>query len=367
MEKFYQLINKSFGDLKVKTHKDLWNKLRKSGTTGLKVAIVTEIKKDGDDQNSFNFVFSSAKEDRHGDIVEQNFDLKFFKKNPVLLDSHDHRTIESIIGKVKKIGVAENKLKGSIEFALDNPKGELARKLVDKGFINTTSIGFRPLEFDSNGTILKSELLEVSMVSVPAQPEAGREKKYEHDDEDAKNEENNGEGASEGNDDSEDGGEKNKSEDIINKRDADGQSFVYQKEFEKWDETNEFVRCKVRDIAEFDMNTLRKSMLRNEAPRISAMMGNLAGAGSRTVQMLFFFKEDGWTLDDAKKWFIGWQSEIASPTKSDIKQNALNKINKAIKFVSEEIKVETRPEDVRAENNRLVNKAIRNLIKIKEK
>ncbi len=199
MKKYFYLKNKSFNDLEVSTHKELWEKVKLQGYTALVLGVDTIFQK-GDKDNRFHFVFSTATEDRHGDIVEQNFDVKAFKKNPVLLDSHRYESIEHILGRVIKISQSEH-LEGDVEFALDNPKGLLAYKMTEAGFINTTSIGFIPLEFGEDGSITKSELLEVSLVSVPANPEALMEKlnkkEYETTKNDNKDEEITGEDTSE--------------------------------------------------------------------------------------------------------------------------------------------------------------------------
>lgn len=367
--KLYQLTNKSFNDLGVKTIKDLWNKLRKKKDfKGIKTPVFTEIKKEEGEKNLFSAVFSSAKEDRHGDIVEQNFELKNFKKNPVLLDSHDYRSIENVLGKVKSISVKENKLQGKIEFALDNPKGELARKLTDKGFLNTTSIGFRPLEFNDKGDILKSELLEISMVSVPANPDALLEK------------------GEKGKKKSVDGDTKNKNKEKTVEEyevpDSKGDILVFKKEFENWDQTDGFVRMKVRDISEFD-RPLERVKLVDSFPSIEAVVGNLAGGGSKAIQMLFFPKDEGWTIDDARKWFTLWQITIANPlirrepetpeekiidaikNIKDRKTRALARVNMAVKAIRKGA-VRVEKTDSKAEANRLINGAVKDLLKLKE-
>jgi hypothetical protein len=178
MKKFLSLTNKSLEANGVTTQKDLWQKAQADGYTGLSVAAGVEITKEVDgDTKKFHAVFSSATEDRHGEIVFQNFDLKAFKKNPVYIDSHNYSSIEHILGKVSPISVKDGQLQGDIEFATMNPKGVLAEKMADAGFLNTSSIGFIPKEFDDKGNILKSELLEISAVSVPANPEALFEEK----------------------------------------------------------------------------------------------------------------------------------------------------------------------------------------------
>jgi len=176
MKKFYQITNKSFDELGVTTQKEMWEKV-KVDHKGLCACVTTVFTKAEDSDNKFNVVMSTNSEDRHGDIVEQEWDLKSFKKNPVFLDSHNYNSIEHIIGKVNKIKVKDGKLQGEVEFALDNPKGLLAFNLASKGFLNATSVGFIPKEFSDDGKIMKSELLEDSAVSVPANQEALFEKK----------------------------------------------------------------------------------------------------------------------------------------------------------------------------------------------
>lgn len=169
--KYFQVSNKSFEDLGVKTVKELWEKV-KDDHEALSMAFETEFTKDADSENKFHVIFSTANEDRHGEIVMQNWDLKAYKKNPVVLDSHNYDSIEHIIGKVNKPTVKDNKLQGDIEFMLDNPKGALAHKMATGGFLSATSVGFIPLAFDKKGNIEKAELLEISVVSVPANSEA---------------------------------------------------------------------------------------------------------------------------------------------------------------------------------------------------
>lgn len=201
-KKFYQLTNKSFKNSDVKTYEELWKKVGKD-YEGLSLTVDTEFKPveddktganksldDKDDQEGgkekrkakkgnegkFNIIMSTDKEDRHGEIIKQKWDLKNFKKNPVFLDSHQYSSIEHIIGKINKIKVKDEKLQGEVEFMLDNPKGMLAYKMAKQGFLNATSVGFIPLAFDKAGNIEKSELLEDSAVSVPANAEALFEK-----------------------------------------------------------------------------------------------------------------------------------------------------------------------------------------------
>jgi HK97 family phage prohead protease len=160
------------------TPQELWAKAAADGCVALITSCDAEVTK-GEGENAFDAIFSTDTEDRHRERVFQSFDLKAFKKNPVYLDSHNYWSIEDIIGRVRSIGVKEGVLKGVIEFATENPKGALAKKLAEGGFLNASSIGFIPKEFDQDGNILKSELLEISAVSIPANPEALYENAYD--------------------------------------------------------------------------------------------------------------------------------------------------------------------------------------------
>lgn len=177
---FYQLNTKSFETKGVSNIKDLWEKVKSEGYKGLAIEVKTKFVKSKSKDNKFHAIFSTSNKDRHGDIVEQNWDLKSFKANPVYLDSHNYSSIERIIGKVEKIRVKDNKLIGDIIFATNSPLGKLAYDLAQDGFLNTSSVGFIPLQFDEKfERILKSELLEISGVSVPANSDALYEKSYD--------------------------------------------------------------------------------------------------------------------------------------------------------------------------------------------
>ncbi len=128
-----------------------------------------QMKKADDDKAVIAGVFSNEKEDRHGDVVKQEFDLKMYKKNPVILDSHNYSEASAVVGKASKLKVVDKQLVGDIEFAVDaNPRAKIIYDLYKGGFLNAFSIGFIPKEWSDKGEILKSELLEISAVSVPA-------------------------------------------------------------------------------------------------------------------------------------------------------------------------------------------------------
>lgn len=124
--------------------------------------------------NSFTAVASTARVDRHGEIVSpEGWNLEAFKQNPVLLWSHDH-TIPAI-GRATKIWVEgfgeQAKLMFSGVWQTVTEEGKAAAQLVADGILNSFSVGFLPSEMEGN-KYTEQELLEISLVNVPANPDA---------------------------------------------------------------------------------------------------------------------------------------------------------------------------------------------------
>ena len=131
-------------------------------------------------------VGSTAVIDRMGDSIDQSgWDLKNFKTNPVILWGHNQREERPPIGTalrvwVKGRGTKAAKLMFKVKFDMkDKFAKDIFRKVKD-GFINTVSVGFIPKEHEAieednpfgGRKFLKQELLELSFVPVPANPEA---------------------------------------------------------------------------------------------------------------------------------------------------------------------------------------------------
>lgn len=125
------------------------------------------------ENNEIVGIASTAKEDRQGESIKQEgWDLKNFKKNPVLLASHQYQ--EFPIGKVTNVRVQDGNLTFKAIFSEATQKAKEAYQLVQEGILNTFSVGFIPREYDAKNAsiITKAELLEISLVAVPANPEA---------------------------------------------------------------------------------------------------------------------------------------------------------------------------------------------------
>lgn len=119
-------------------------------------------------------IASTSTEDRHGEIVDvEGWDLKNFKKNPVLQWAHDHT--QPPIGVAKKVWIEGTGKKAKLMFEpVFHEVTEQARaikRLFEEKILKTFSVGFRPLESDGD-KFLKQELLEISAVNVPANADA---------------------------------------------------------------------------------------------------------------------------------------------------------------------------------------------------
>lgn len=124
------------------------------------------------DKSGFDFLASTSAIDRQGDSIDQSgWELGNYKLNPVILWAHDYSQLP--IGKAESVEITDAGLKISTVFASEkaNPKAEQVRQLLAEGFLNAVSVGFIPKERNGN-VITRAELLEVSVVPVPANQEA---------------------------------------------------------------------------------------------------------------------------------------------------------------------------------------------------
>lgn len=126
------------------------------------------------------FVLSDDTVDRYGDVIEQEgWVLTNFRKNPIALFGHSS---SFPIGKWSNVRVEGNKLLARLNLAA---KGTSARideliNLVEQGILRAVSVGFSPIESEpidpkkpyGGVRYTKQELLETSLVSVPANPAA---------------------------------------------------------------------------------------------------------------------------------------------------------------------------------------------------
>lgn len=121
------------------------------------------------DTGTFEVVVTSENVDRYNEVVQQaGLDTTHYMQNPVVLWGHDHNNIIGVCTELTKRSDGKTVAKG--KFA-PTDEGQEKRKLYEEGFLKATSIGFIEKEREGN-LITKSELIEFSFVSVPANPYA---------------------------------------------------------------------------------------------------------------------------------------------------------------------------------------------------
>lgn len=127
------------------------------------------------------FIFSDAGVDRMGDIIRAaGWRLAAYRRNPVALWAHDDKSLP--IGRTVDVGVQQDRLVGVIEFAARDVSdfADRAFRMVCAGILSTVSVGFAPIRFALSESptrrygidFLEQELLEISLVAVPANSRA---------------------------------------------------------------------------------------------------------------------------------------------------------------------------------------------------
>ena len=299
---------------------------------GKKTLTSMPIKVKAIDKENFTLtmVASTQDVDRHGDtILQKGWDLGPFEKNPVILNSHNYSDATEVIARATRSEIKGKGKRAKLEqdwvFAVkENPKAKIIFDLYAGGFLHASSVGFIPRKFAEkpDGSrdwfiIEEAELLEVSAVSVPANAMALAKAKGIDVEELTKDYEDNEDDEEEDTDECVDEIEVDEGKDEDNSDDSEGEPG------EEDDEGDGVIPDDEED-------------------------------------------EDEGSEDEEDEEPIEEPNPINSP---DVEKAAspLEKIVKAIKHVDGELtKVETRPEDVRANNRRLINKAIRDLTKMKK-
>lgn len=130
--------------------------------------------------DGMEFVLSDATVDRYGDIVEPTgWQLAKFKRNPIALFGH---SASFPIGTWQNVRVEGGRLLGQLVLAAQGTSARIdeLRGLVEQGILRAVSVGFRPIESEpinpkepyGGQRYKKQELLETSLVAVPANPAA---------------------------------------------------------------------------------------------------------------------------------------------------------------------------------------------------
>ena len=150
---------------------------------------------DSADPDLLHIRASDATLDRYKEvIVASGWRLENYLRNPVIQNAHQYGDIIFTIGRAEKTWVSGNALLQTWRFASnENPFAKIARDLYRGKFLQAASVGFLPLKWEDPtsdhggasyaspnmaGTqvprrrYLEQELLEVSAVGIPANPNA---------------------------------------------------------------------------------------------------------------------------------------------------------------------------------------------------
>lgn len=143
---------------------------------------VEKVEQLDDTNKTFVAVASTEDEDRDKDIIRQDgWNLKNFKKNPMIPWSHDYWSVP--IARSLRTWVDHDAKKLLFKPQFDS-EDEQSMKIYNKyknGFLTSFSVGFRGLEFEYRDEedrwwggieFLQQELLEISAVTIPANPNA---------------------------------------------------------------------------------------------------------------------------------------------------------------------------------------------------
>jgi HK97 family phage prohead protease len=128
-------------------------------------------------ERTLRFTISTSAPDRANDtIAASGWRLDAYRKNPIVLWSHSRDMLP--IAKTTDIRVVANKLVATAEFvpAKLHPFAGQVFDLLRSGFLNGSSVGFKPLKWSKNaagGTDYQEQiLLEWSVTPVPCHAEA---------------------------------------------------------------------------------------------------------------------------------------------------------------------------------------------------
>jgi hypothetical protein len=135
-----------------------------------------------------DFISSDESLDRYNEIISASgWKLDNYLRNPVFQNAHQYGDILFTLGRAiiteVRVGATSTSspyLFQRIEFACDiNPMAKIAYGLYKGKFLNAVSVGFVPLRWEDGSEekgyqrkYLEQELLEVSAVGIPANPNA---------------------------------------------------------------------------------------------------------------------------------------------------------------------------------------------------
>ena len=136
------------------------------------------------DNRILRFIGSDESVDRDNErVMSSGWKLANYKKNPVILLNHRHSDLP--VAKAERVWVSKKNKSLMFDIKFPEPEissvGDTLYKLYSNGYMTATSVGFQPnmdkIDYGDGdksprATFNEQELLELSLVSVPANPRA---------------------------------------------------------------------------------------------------------------------------------------------------------------------------------------------------
>ncbi len=153
------------------------------GRAGLRGGLPAEVRVPDDQPGAplIDFIASTEAIDRYGEVITAaGWRLEAYRRNPVFQNAHQYGDVLFTLGRALITEVRGSALFQRIEFAVSaNPMARIAYGLYRGRFLNAVSVGFLPVRWENGGENspwrrrhLEQELVEVSAVGIPANPEA---------------------------------------------------------------------------------------------------------------------------------------------------------------------------------------------------
>lgn len=130
---------------------------------------------------TYTYIARTGDEDRnHQRTDPAGWRLDTYRANPVVLENHRWENLP--IGSATRVWIEQDKLMATIVFA-DTPRAREVRDLTDQGHMRALSAAWLPLDYelvrDDDGWTIgihsrTQELVDLSAVTIPAQPQALR-------------------------------------------------------------------------------------------------------------------------------------------------------------------------------------------------
>jgi len=145
-------------------------------------------KAEASDDGTITAVASTPDPDRMDDVVAASWKLDDFRRSPVIMHAHDYEG--PVVGKAVEIDLVGDTLmmRGKFDEHESNPLGQRLANQYREGFMSAFSVGFAPgkvtprsqlpkdhpaySEKSAGSYMTENSLLEVSAVSIPANPHA---------------------------------------------------------------------------------------------------------------------------------------------------------------------------------------------------